>query len=78
MYKLSAMTHIRQIHCNFFALDPFLLHDFLQRKNAACVNGTIEITLEWIQHDIATSKMLRIHLMCVHGSYNKPAMMVLA
>ena len=24
-----------------------------QQKNAACVNGTIEITLERIQHDIA-------------------------
>ena len=34
-------------------------------KNAVCVNGTIEITLEQIQHDIATSKSPRIRVMCV-------------
>ena len=68
--SVNAMTHIRQI-CHdffiawFFSLDPFLSHDFLWQKNAACVNGTIEITLEWIQCDIATSKMPWICLMCV-------------
>ena len=38
---------------------------FFAMKNAACVNGTTEITLEQIQHDIATSKMLQICIMCV-------------
>ena len=40
---------------NFFALDPFLLRDFLRRKNALCVHGTIEIALERIQRDIAAN-----------------------
>ena len=34
-------------------------------KNTACVNGTIELTLDWIQHNIMTSKMLQICIMCV-------------
>ena len=34
-------------------------------KNATCVNGTIEITLEQIQCDFAMSKSLQIHIMCV-------------
>ena len=41
---------------DFFALDPFLSRDFCLEfvmKNAACVNGTIEITLERIKRDIA-------------------------
>ena len=38
---------------------------FFVMKNTACVNGTIEITLEQIQHDITMSKMLQICIMCV-------------
>ena len=38
-------------------------------KNAACVNGTIEITLELIQYNIrgefAMSKLWQIRIMCV-------------
>ena len=30
-------------------------------KNAACVNGTIEITLEQIQHDIVTNSQCQNH-----------------
>ena len=57
---LSALTHIvRFFYCTiFFALDPFLLHDFcleFAMKNVACVNGTIEITLEQIQCDIVAN-----------------------
>ena len=64
------MTHIRRIRRDFlqrdfFALDPFLSRDFSQQKNTACVNGTMEIILEQIQHDIATSKTLQIRVMCV-------------
>ena len=43
---------------DFFHSRPFLLHDFcleFTMKNAACVHGPIEITLEQIQHDIATN-----------------------
>ena len=43
---------------DFFALDPFLSHDFcleFMTKNTACVNGTIEITLERFQRDIAAN-----------------------
>ena len=34
-------------------------------KNMPCVHGTIEIALEQIQRDIATSKTPRIRVMCV-------------
>ena len=40
---------------DFFALDPFLSHDFSRRKNVLCVHGTIEIALERIQRDIAAN-----------------------
>ena len=67
---LSAMTHIRQICGDFFIMQffcsrPLFIAQFFVTKNTACVNGTIEITLEQIQCDIATSKMPQIHLMCV-------------
>ena len=57
---------------DFFALDPFLSRDFcleFATKNAACVNGTIEITLEAnparYRGEFATSKSRRIRVMCV-------------
>ena len=58
--SISALTHIMQffIACFFFALDPFLSCNFCLEfvtKNTACVNGTIEITLEQIQCDIVTN-----------------------
>ena len=57
---VTALTHIVRFFYRaiFFALDHFLLHDFcleFATKNAACVNGTIEITLEQIQHDIVAN-----------------------
>ena len=60
---LSAMTHIARFFLSrdFFALDPFLSHDFLRRKNALCVHGTIEIALERIQRDIAANSRRQKH-----------------
>ena len=57
---LGALTHIARFFLlhDFFTLDPLLSHDFCLEfvtKNAACVNGTIEITLEQIQCDIAAN-----------------------
>ena len=51
------MTHIARFFYRaiFSALDPFLLRDFLRRKNVLCVHGTIEIALERIQRDIAAN-----------------------
>ena len=63
---LSALTHIARFFYRaiFFALDPFLSCDFcleFAAKNAACVNGTIEITLERIQRDIAANSQRQNH-----------------
>ena len=49
---------------DFFALDPFLSRDFcleFTTKNAACVNGTIEITLERIQCNIVANSRRQNH-----------------
>ena len=67
---LSALTHIRRIRHDFFTAwffcsRPLFIAQFFTTKNAACVNGTIEITLEQIQCDIVTSKMPWICVMCV-------------
>ena len=67
---ISALIHIRQIHYNFFTVQlfcsrPLFIVQFFATKNAVCVNGTIEITLEQIQHDIMMSKMPQIWVICV-------------
>ena len=69
-YWVTALTDIRQIHCNFFTAwffcsRPLFIAQFFMTKNTVCVNGTIEITLDRIQRDITTSKTPQICIMCV-------------
>ena len=61
------MTHIRQICHNFFTAQffcsrPLFIAQFFVMKNAACVNGTIEITLE--RTDILISYQI---ILCLEG-----------